>query len=179
MKAKFIKESESISDPVPGYSNGISWSGKDVTKAPIIGKIITEPMKFGTFEFPSEEMDVVEITGDGDIYVCNTWYKEYKHIPQIVHKKMVQKYIPIDKVSESVGSDKWEVVFRDYGDNDVVVEQKFDSEKEANDWAEDLQYDFQDEAMDDDGNECWKTFYRYFNPEDKESYVGFEVRPLK
>jgi hypothetical protein len=82
-------------------------------------------------------------------------------------------------VKESAVTGKWEVVFRDYGDNDVTVNQKFNSEKEANDWAYDLEYDYQDEAIDDDGNEYWKTFYRYFNPEDKESYVGFDIKPIK
>jgi hypothetical protein len=81
-------------------------------------------------------------------------------------------------VRESIESNKWEVVFTDYGDNEVIVEQKFNSEKEANDWAYDLEYDYQDEAIDDNGNEYWKTFYRYYNPEDKESYVNFEVRPF-
>ena len=92
MKARLVKESESITNRVPGYSNGISWSGKDVTKAPIIGKIITEPLLGDGYDFPSEELNVVEIIGD--IYITDKWYKEYKRIPQLVHKKMVKEYIP-------------------------------------------------------------------------------------
>ena len=65
---------------------------------------------------------------------------------------------------------KYEVIFTDCGDNETVVEQKFDTEEEATRWADSMEYDFQDE---------FKTFYRYYNPEDKNSdYVGYEVRPI-
>ena len=57
-----------------------TYSGGDVTKMPIIGKVITKPV--GPFE--SGEYDIVEIieTEKGPIYVANMWYKEWKRIPQ-------------------------------------------------------------------------------------------------
>lgn len=71
---------------------------------------------------------------------------------------------------------KFEVVFRDYGDNETIVNEKFDSFNEADKWANDLMCDYNDIAIDDDGNDYWKTYYRFFNPEDKESYVSYNVQ---
>ena len=70
---------------------GIAWSGKDPTKAPVIGKIITKAMDLGGFRMEYEEYEVVEITGDGQIYVVNSWYKP--GVPQLIHKQMVDEYI--------------------------------------------------------------------------------------
>ena len=82
-------------------------------------------------------------------------------------------------VKENINIEKWEVIFTDYGDNETIVEQKFDTYEEADKWAYDNQYEYQDEAYDNDGNEYWKTFYRYYNPEDKESYVSYDVQQVK
>ena len=71
--------------------DGISWSGKDPTKAKVIGKLITKPMTFGEYDFPSKEYDVVEIVADGTIYIVNSWYKS--GVPQLIHKDLVEKYI--------------------------------------------------------------------------------------
>lgn len=74
---------------------GIHWSGKDPTRAEIIGKLITKPMSFGEYNFPSKEYDVVEIVENGTIYIVNSWHKP--GIPQLIHKDLVQKYIPSSK----------------------------------------------------------------------------------
>ncbi len=70
----------------------LSYSGGDVTKMPIIGKVITKPI--GPFE--SGEYDIVEIieTEKGPIYVANMWYKEWKRIPQLIHSELVEDFIP-------------------------------------------------------------------------------------
>jgi hypothetical protein len=76
----------------------LSYSGGDVTKMPIIGKIITKPV--GPFE--SGEYNVVEIIKDDvdrDIYVVNQWYKEGR-VPNIIHSEMVEEFIP-GEVSET------------------------------------------------------------------------------
>jgi hypothetical protein len=87
MRARFINES------------GISWSGKDVTKAPIIGKILTRRYDLGGgIVMEPEIIPVVEIVEDGDIYVTNRWYKQ--RAPLIVHKEMVNHFIPIDKYKD-------------------------------------------------------------------------------
>ena len=75
---------------------------------------------------------------------------------------------------------KYEVIFTDCGDNETIVEQKFDTEEEASRWADSMEYDFQDEWYNPDHSDYeFKTFYRYYNPEDKNSdYVGYEIRPI-
>ena len=73
----------------------------------------------------------------------------------------------------------YEVVFYDYSCDETVVEQKFNSESDAEIWAIGLEYDFQDIAIDENGNDYWKTFYRYNNPEDNETYFSYSVREYK
>jgi hypothetical protein len=75
------------------YNEMLSYSGGDVTKMPIIGKVITKPI--GSFE--SGEYDIVEIieTEKGPIYVANMWYKEWKRIPQLIHSELVQDWLPL------------------------------------------------------------------------------------
>ena len=80
---KYIKTFESL-----------TYSGGDVTKMPIIGRVITKPI--GPFE--EAEYDVVEIIKDpkgNDVYVCNFWYKDYKKIPQLIHSELVSSYTPL------------------------------------------------------------------------------------
>jgi hypothetical protein len=79
-------------------------------------------------------------------------------------------------ISDVGDNKKYEVVFYDYSDDETVVKQKFNTESEAEEWAIDLEYKFQDIAIDKDGYDYWETFYRYYNPEDKESYFGYSVR---
>jgi hypothetical protein len=70
------------------------YSGGDVTKMPIIGKVITNPI--GPFDEAS--YDVVEIIEDPNgqpVYVCNFWYKEWKKIPQLIHSTLVKEYNPL------------------------------------------------------------------------------------
>ena len=76
---------------------GLSYSGGDVTKMPIIGKVITKPV--GPFD--SGEYDIVEIieTERGPIYVANMWYKEWKRIPQLIHSELVEEWIPLSNES--------------------------------------------------------------------------------
>jgi hypothetical protein len=74
--------------------------------------------------------------------------------------------------------EKYQVVF--YGDGEDVpyTEQYFDSKSDAEKWAMEMEYDYQDIAIDDNGNDYWKTFYRYYNPEDNENYAGYTVEPI-
>ena len=68
------------------------------------------------------------------------------------------------------------IFFNSINDNEAIIKQKFDSIANANKWANDCEYNYQDIAIDDDNNDYWKTFYRYFNPDDNESYTSYEVR---
>jgi hypothetical protein len=79
-----------------GIKESLEYSGEDVTRMPVIGKVITHAI--GPFD--EGEYEVVEIIEDPegkDIYVCNKWYKEYKRIPQIIHQNLVKEYIPVEK----------------------------------------------------------------------------------
>jgi hypothetical protein len=72
--------------------NPLEYSGGDVTKMPIIGRLKTKAI--GPFE--PAEYDIVEIidTETGPIYVANMWYKEWKRIPQLIHHELVDEFIP-------------------------------------------------------------------------------------
>ena len=71
----------------------IEWSGGDVTRMPIIGRVITKPV--GPFE--SGTYDIVEIldSPSGRIYIANRWYK--RGVPQLIHQELVSEFIPEDK----------------------------------------------------------------------------------
>lgn len=74
----------------------LTYSGGDVTKMPVIGKIFTKPI--GPFE--STDYEIVEIVEDErgvKYYICNFWYKN--RIPQIVHEDMVEKF---EKANEKI-----------------------------------------------------------------------------
>lgn len=73
------------------------YSGRDVTNSPIIGKAITYPIG----PFGEGSYDIVEIIEDpkgNPVYIANTWYKEHKRIPQLIHSSLVKEYIPIDNL---------------------------------------------------------------------------------
>ena len=58
---------------------------------------------------------------------------------------------------------KYEVVFfSSINEEETTVKQKFDSITDANKWATEYEYDYQDIAIDEDGNDYWKTIYRYY-----------------
>ena len=72
---------------------------------------------------------------------------------------------------------KYQVVFfSSISGEEVIVREKFNSISEANKYANDCEYNYQDEAYDNEGNEYWKTFYRYYNLEDKEIYTSYEIK---
>lgn len=69
----------------------LTYSGKDVTKMPIIGKAISKPIS----HFDSAEYNVVEVIDDGngkDIYVLDFWYKP--GVPQLLHSDLTREFIP-------------------------------------------------------------------------------------
>jgi hypothetical protein len=68
--------------------------------------------------------------------------------------------------------------FNSSNDSETIVNQKFNTFIDAQKWAEDCEYDYQDIAIDDSGNEYWKTIYRYYNPEDREAYTSYEVKEI-
>jgi len=74
---------------------------------------------------------------------------------------------------------KYQVIFYDVNHEETPVKQLFNSKEEAEKWADDYEYDYQDIAINDRGDDEWKTFYKFHNPEDKETYSGYEVKPVE
>lgn len=74
---------------------------------------------------------------------------------------------------------KYEVVFRDSSDEETIVAQKFNTAEEADRWASDCEFDYQDIAIDENGNDYWKTYYKFSNPEDKDVYENYFIQECK
>ena len=81
-------------------NEGLEYSGRDVTKLPIIGRVTTYPIgPYG--EGKENVVEIIKGKDGEDIYVTNKWYKEYKRIPLIIHSKLVKEYTSIN-ISEGV-----------------------------------------------------------------------------
>jgi hypothetical protein len=79
-----------------GYNK--PWINSDVTKMPILGRVILK--KIGDIE--SEIVPFVSVIREGDhiIFIGNTWYKEHKGSPHIYLKSMI----------DGVYWDKWKKI---------------------------------------------------------------------
>ena len=70
----------------------LTYSGGDVARMPIIGRVTTKPIG----PFKSETYDIVEIVEDekgNKYYICNFWHK--RRVPQIIHEDLVEKFEPM------------------------------------------------------------------------------------
>jgi len=74
--------------------------------------------------------------------------------------------------------EKYQVVFHDYsGQDEPYTEQFFDSEIEAEKWAQSQEWDEQVEYFDGDDYR-FKTQYRYYNPQENNSAFGYHVEKV-
>jgi len=75
---------------------------------------------------------------------------------------------------------KYKVIFRDYGDEEYPVNKIFDSEDEAENWAESNKWEEHGiEEYDPKINDyVFKTRVMYYNPENKENYFGYHIEPI-
>lgn len=81
------------------------------------------------------------------------------------------------KLKENLNT-KYQVIFWDINYEETPVKQLFNSEKEAQDWAYNKEWDEDYYAYDEErGGDYIEHRRRYFNPEDKENYYGFEIKP--
>ena len=86
---------EELELTIVNESNGIRWSGGDVTKKKPIGTIeIAGEVEIAgqKIKLDEETLNVVEIVDDGKLYITDKWYKP--GVPRIVHKDMVKKFLP-------------------------------------------------------------------------------------
>ena len=95
---------------------------------------------------------------------------------KFIYEKIVEDSDPIEDMG--IGQPKWEVVFDDLFDEDVVVDQKFYTRKEAQKFVDDCEYNYEDITSDNDGNDVWKTFYRWYNPEDDGQYKSYNIKMI-
>jgi len=81
-----------------------------------------------------------------------------------------------NSIKENIGN-KYQVVFWDINYDEYPVKQLFNSEKEAEEWAENTSWEEEYYAYDEEkGGDYLEYRTRYFNPEDKENYYGYEVK---
>lgn len=83
----------------------------------------------------------------------------------------------IDILKES--SLRYKIIFKDYNYEDFPVNQVFNSEKEAEDWVREYEWEEDYETIDSYGEDIILTRTRYYNPEDKDNYFGYEIIPIK
>jgi hypothetical protein len=74
---------------------------------------------------------------------------------------------------------KYQVIFYDdYSDVPYTL-QTFNSKSDAENWADSHEYDYEDEVYDPVTQDYkFEKIYKYHNPEDKESYNGYEVKTV-
>lgn len=84
-------------------------------------------------------------------------------------------------INEAVKTEKWQVIFYgDHGDDAPYTLEYWNSKIEAEKWAESHEYEYDDEWFNPVRHDYeFKTFYRFHNPEDKDSYTGYEVKKIK
>jgi hypothetical protein len=93
MMKNTLQEAEKVLESV----DPIKWSGGDVARMPIIGKVTTKAI--GPFE--ESEYDIVEVIKDPkdrDVYIANFWYK--KGVPQLIHSELVKEFVPVSNEAE-------------------------------------------------------------------------------
>ena len=82
------------------------------------------------------------------------------------------------RLLEEVTEEKYQLVFHDYSGEDVPYTEKlFDTEMEADKFAQEYESDEEVEVY-KDGDYRYETICRYYNPEDKESYFGYHIEKV-
>lgn len=70
----------------------IEAPNRDVTKMPVIGKLITKSVCFDGYVMPSDKYDIVAVVENDTIYVTSKYYKP--GVPLLIHKDLVETYTP-------------------------------------------------------------------------------------
>ena len=78
-------------------------------------------------------------------------------------------------------SEEWQVIFLDSGDSEFPFTlESWDSKKEAEDWAESHEFEYNDEIWDPRVEDyVYGSITKYHNPEDGQAYDSFEIKKLK
>lgn len=95
-------------------------------------------------------------------------------------KQSELKHIIKEEIRKVLNENKYQVVFWNINYDEYPVKQLFNSEKEAEEWAENTSWEEEYYAYDEErGGDYLEHRTRYFNPEDKENYYGYEVKQIK
>ena len=192
LKSEILKEKQAdiqtVKDLLKQYSTDIKEEDSGKVSGRAIGKdlyllshVVIEVSTNEIYERVFKSVTDLEIFLKPKVLASRIQCSNTKGIKSGIIIGLEYKKLLSDKKQITEETQKWEVIFSDSGDNEVVVSEKFNSKEEAEDWADALQYDFQDEWYNPEHEDYeFKTFYRYYNPEDKESnYVSYEVRPVE
>jgi hypothetical protein len=82
---------------------------------------------------------------------------------------------------KSVGqAEEWQVIFHDIDDDEVPYTlETWPTKAKAEKWADSHEFEYEDEVWDPIKQDYkWGTFFRYHNPEDKQTYYGYEVKKI-
>jgi hypothetical protein len=75
--------------------------------------------------------------------------------------------------------EKYQVIFWDINYDEYPVKQLFNSEQEAEKWVENKEWEEDYYAYNEEkGGDYLEYRTRYFNPEDKENYYGYEIKQI-
>jgi hypothetical protein len=75
--------------------------------------------------------------------------------------------------------EEWQVIFSDYDEDVPYTLETWSSKGEAEKWAESKEFEYDDEIYDPHKQDyVYKTFYKYHNPEDGQTYTGYEVKKI-
>lgn len=70
--------------------------------------------------------------------------------------------------------EKTQIVFFNEGsDTEVTVSLEFGNVMYAHQWAVAYRQEYHDIEIDKEGNDRFKTFYKWHNPEDRQTYDGY------
>jgi hypothetical protein len=115
---------------------------------------------------------------------CNTCHDKKKPLNEskelVKHLvKETYKKLKAEKESLKESQEKFQVIFRDINSEETPVKQLFNSQKEAQDWVDSNEWEENHEFFNRDGEEEFGTRSRYYNPEDKDNYFGYDIEPVK
>jgi len=84
-----------------------------------------------------------------------------------------------DMAAMSESEDQYQVIFQDDYSEVPYTKKNFSSEEEADEWVSSMHQSYEDEVYDPTiGDYTFQTIHKYYNPEDKEMYDGYEIRNI-
>ena len=99
-----------------------------------------------------------------------------KHIREYEEQELDDLIGDLKKVGQA---EEWQVIFDDYDEDVPYTLETWGSKKEAEDWADSKEFEYDDEIYDPIKQDyVYKTFYRYHNPEDGQTYTGYSVKKI-